>query len=199
MIVNKARALAALVVLGGIAATPALAADGKALFADKGCTACHGEDAKTPLEAGYPRLAGQNATYMVNQMKDIKAGKRANGLSPDTMKPILEEVTEEEMQALADYLAGLGPIAGKGDAAHPGKKLYMTKTCIACHGKDGAKPIMKTYPFLAGQDKDYLIRQATDIKTSTRTNGLTNSMQPVMHLVTDEELAQIADFLANVK
>lgn len=199
MIVNKTRALAALVVLGGIAATPALAADGKALFADKGCTACHGEDAKTPLEPGYPRLAGQNATYMVNQMKDIKAGKRANGLSPDTMKPILEEVSEEEMQAMADYLAGLGPIAGKGDSAHPGKKLYMTKTCIACHGKDGAKPIMKTYPFLAGQDKDYLIRQANDIKTSTRNHGLTNSMQPVMHLVTDEELAQIADFLANVK
>lgn len=199
MIVNKTRALAALVVLGGIAATPALAADGKALFADKGCTACHGEDAVTPLEPGYPKLAGQNATYMVNQMKDIKAGARANGLSPDTMKPILEDVSEAEMQAMADYLAGLGPITGKGDAAHPGRKLYMTKTCVACHGKDGAKPIMKTYPFLAGQDKEYLIRQATDIKTSARKHGLTNSMESVMHLVSDEELAQIADFLANVK
>ena len=199
MIVNESPTLAALVVLAAVAASPALAADGKALFADKGCTACHGEDAKTPLEAGYPRLAGQNADYMFAQMKDIKAGARANGLSVDTMKPILDEVSEVEMRALADYLAGLGPITGKGDAAHPGKKLYMTKTCIACHGKDGAKPIMKSYPFLAGQDKDYLVRQANDIKTSTRKNGGTNSMQPVMHLVSDEELAAISDFLANVK
>lgn len=198
MIVNKTT-LAALAVMGAVAGAPALAADGKALFADKGCVACHGEDAKTPLEAGYPRLAGQNADYMFVQMKDIKSGARANGLSVDTMKPILDEVSEDEMRALADYLASLGPIAGKGDAAHPGKKLYTTKTCIACHGKDGAKPIMKTYPFLAGQDKDYLIRQATDIKTSTRKNGGTNTMQPVMHLVSDEELAAISDFLANVK
>ena len=199
MIVNKTRSLALLAVLGAIAATPAFAADGKALFADKGCTACHGEDAKTPLEPGYPRLAGQNADYMFNQMKDIKAGARANGLSVDTMKPILEDVTEPEMRAMADYLAGLGPIAGKGDPAHPGKKLYMTKTCIACHGKDGTKPIMKTYPYLAGQDAAYLTRQATDIKTSTRKNGGTNTMQPVMHLVSDEELAAISEFLANVK
>lgn len=199
MIVNKTRSLAVLAVLGAIAATPAFAADGKALFADKGCTACHGEDAKTPLEPGYPRLAGQNGDYMFNQMKDIKSGARANALSEGTMKPILEDVTEPEMRAMADYLAGLGPIAGKGDQAHPGKKLYMTKTCVACHGKDGAKPIMKTYPYLAGQDMAYLIRQATDIKVSARKNGGTNTMQPVMHLVSDEELAAISEFLANVK
>ncbi|KAF0223771.1 MAG: Cytochrome c family [Rhodospirillaceae bacterium] len=198
MIVKKIT-LAALVLTGGMAAAPALAADGKALFADKGCTACHGEDAKTPLEPGYPRLAGQNADYMFNQMKDIKAGARANGLSVDTMKPILEDVTEPEMRALADYLGGLGPIVGKGDPAHAGRKLYMTKTCVACHGKDGAKPIMKTYPYLAGQDAAYLTRQATDIKTSTRKNGGTNTMQPVMHLVSDAELAAISEFLANVK
>ncbi|MBR9971653.1 c-type cytochrome [Magnetospirillum sulfuroxidans] len=199
MIVTKTRSLAVLTVLAALAASPAVAADGKALFTDKGCNACHGEDAKTPLEPGYPHLAGQNADYMFNQMKDIKAGARANGLSVDTMKPILDDVSEDEMRALADYLASLGPITGKGDSALPGKKLYMTKTCIACHGKDGAKPIMKTYPFLAGQDKDYLIRQANDIKNSVRKNGGTNTMQPVMHLVSDEELTAISDFLANVK
>lgn len=198
MIATMTRSLAALA-LATIAAVPALAADGQALYTEKGCVACHGEDAKTPLDAAYPRLAGQNADYMFAQMKDIKAGARANGLSVDTMKPILDDVAEDEMRALADYLAGLGPIVGKGDPAHPGKKLYTAKTCVACHGKDGTKPIMKTYPYLAGQDKDYLIRQAIDIKTSTRKNGLTNTMQPVMHLVSDEDLATISDFLANVK
>lgn len=200
MIFNKSKTLAgAVVVLTGLVAAPALAADGKTLFVDKGCNACHGEDAKTPLEAGYPRLAGQNADYMFTQMQDIKSGKRANGLSVDTMKPILDEVSDAEMRVLADYLASLGPISGKGPADHPGKKLYASKTCIACHGKEGTKPIMKTYPFLAGQDKDYMTRQAIDIKNSVRTNGLTNSMQPVMHLVADEDLVQISDFLANVK
>lgn len=191
--------LVALAVVAGLAASPALAADGKQLFADKGCTACHGEDAKTPLEPGYPKLAGQNADYVFGQLKDMKSGARANGLTADTMKPILEEVSEPEMRALADYLATLGPIAGKGDAAHPGKKLYMTKTCVACHGKDGTKPVLKTYPAIAGQDMKYMVQQMKDIKTSVRKNGQTSAMQPVMHLVTDQELEVIAEFLANVK
>lgn len=192
------RSMAALAVLGAFAAAPALAADGKQLFADKGCTACHGEDAATPLQEGYPRLAGQNADYLFNQMKDIKSGARANGQTVDTMKPIVDDLEEGDMRALADFLATL-PRAKDVPAEHAGKKLYTTKTCTACHGKDGLKPIMKTYPALAGQDKTYLFAQAKDIQSGARKNGGSNAMQPVMHLVSDQELESIAEFLANVK
>ncbi|NFV78604.1 c-type cytochrome [Magnetospirillum aberrantis] len=192
------RSIAVASLLGAMAAAPALAADGKQLYEEKGCSACHGEDAATPLQEGYPRLAGQNPDYLFNQLKDIKSGARANGQTTDTMKPMVEEMEEGDMRALADFLATL-PRPKTADAGHPAKKLYTTKTCIACHGKDGAKPILKTYPALAGQDKAYLIAQAKDIQSSTRTNGGSNAMQPVMHLVSDEDLAAIADFLANVK
>ena len=70
---------------GLILATAAIAtfaapvfADGKALYLEKTCIACHGKDAKKPLTPEYPRLAGQNAKYAENQMKDIKSGARAN-------------------------------------------------------------------------------------------------------------------------
>lgn len=179
-------------------AAPALAADGKQIFEDRGCSACHGEDAKTPLDVGYPRVAGQNADYAFNQMMDIKAGKRANGLSPDTMKPILDDMEEAEIRAVADWLETLGPITGKG-AKDDGRKVFMTKTCIACHGKDGVKPIMKTYPIIAGQEKQYLITQMQDIKSGTRANGNANAMQAVMHLVDDAQIEAVAEFLANVK
>ncbi len=184
--------------LAALAATPALALDGKAIYADKGCSACHGEDAATPAEPGYPKLAGQAAGYTVLQLKDIKSGARANGSAADLMKPMADMLEEPEMQAVADYLATLDrPKAAPAD--NPGKPLYMTKTCVACHGKDGAKPVLKTYPALSGQDRAYLIRQAKDIKTGERKNGGANAMQPVMHLVSDQELESIADFLANVK
>lgn len=201
MIVKSTLNVAALTLaLGLLASGPALAADGKQLFADKGCTACHGEDANTPLEPGYPRLAGQNGEYALTQLKDMKSGKRNNGLSPDTMKPILEEVTDDEMKALADYLASLPRLtAATTPTSGDGKKLYMTKTCVACHGKDGLKPVLKTYPFVGGQDQKYILTQMMDIKTSKRVNGLTNAMQPVMHLVQDSEIEAIAEFLANVK
>ncbi len=185
---------------GAVSLAPALAADGKALYADKGCVACHGEDAKTPLQEGFPKLAGQRADYILNQIKDIKSGARTNGQSVDSMKPIVEDLAEADVKAIADYLASLAEPAAAPAAgpATPGKTLFLTKTCVACHGKEGKKPL-PGYPTLSGQDKTYIVAQASDIQTGKRTNGKANSMQPVMHLVNADELGQIAEYLSTVK
>ena len=82
------------------------AADGAELYTTKTCNACHGADAKTPLLPVYPKLAGQNADYLFNQMKDIKSGTRSNGQSA-AMKGIMVAVEENEMRTLADGLSGL--------------------------------------------------------------------------------------------
>ena len=50
-------------------------------------------------------------------------------------------------------------------AAADGKKLFGQKLCITCHGPEGKAPIQSTYPKLAGQNKDYLVRQVTDIQS----------------------------------
>ena len=80
--------------------------DGAALYAQRTCIACHGPDAKTPILPEYPKLAGQNAAYAFQQMKDIKSGARANGNTP-AMRGIMHLVTEEEMKVLSEYLASL--------------------------------------------------------------------------------------------
>ena len=84
----------------------AVAADGAATYTAKGCVACHGVDAKTPVMPVYPKLAGQNAEYAAQQMRDIKSGARANGQSA-AMKAIMAAVTDEEIDALASYLSSL--------------------------------------------------------------------------------------------
>jgi len=89
----------------------AMALDGEALFKDPkkgGCTACHGKDAKTPIMPNYPRLAGQNEAYLVQQLKDIKSGARNNGMTA-AMKGIMHMVNEEEIAAIAKYLSSLKP------------------------------------------------------------------------------------------
>jgi cytochrome c len=87
-----------------LAAGSATAADGKALYTSKGCVACHGDAGKAPIMPNYPKLAGQNSAYMLEQMKDIKSGARNNGQAA-VMKPIVASVTEDEMKAIADYLS----------------------------------------------------------------------------------------------
>lgn len=83
-------------------------ADGAKLFAEKTCIACHGKDAKKPLQPDYPKLAGQNAKYMERQMLDIKSGARANG-NAAAMKGVMHLVNEAEIKQLAEYLSKLKP------------------------------------------------------------------------------------------
>lgn len=87
-----------------LVALPGHAADGKALYVEKTCTACHGKDGKTPLMPDYPKIAGQNAKYIEKQMLDIKSGARANGNSA-AMKGVMVIVSDEEIKVLADYVA----------------------------------------------------------------------------------------------
>lgn len=82
------------------------AADGAALFKSKGCTTCHGADAKTTLQPSYPKLAGQNADYLAQQIMDIRDGKRTNGKTA-LMKPMVANLTDEEIKAIADWLTTL--------------------------------------------------------------------------------------------
>ncbi|WP_415035834.1 c-type cytochrome [Azonexus sp.] len=93
-------------VAGLLAATASMAAapDGAALYKDKTCWSCHGKDAKTPLTPTYPKLAGQNAEYALEQMKDIKSGKRSNGQAA-AMKGVMHLVNDAEMKAIAEWLA----------------------------------------------------------------------------------------------
>ncbi len=79
-------------------------AGGAELYAAKGCSACHGADAKSPIAPSYPKLAGQNAEYLLAQMKDIKSGARANGQAV-VMKGIVAGVSDDDMKTIADWLA----------------------------------------------------------------------------------------------
>lgn len=99
-------ALLTAVALAAFSSGALQAADGAALYTAKTCVACHGADAKTPILPAYPKIAGQNETYVLQQLKDIKSGTRSNGMSA-AMKAVMATVSDEEMAALATYVAGL--------------------------------------------------------------------------------------------
>ena len=105
---KKHNILIAVVLLaaGSFGSTQALALDGAALYKSKTCIACHGADANTPIMPNYPKIAGQNAAYAIQQMQDIKSGARANGLSA-AMKGVMHLVSDEEIKAIAEWLETL--------------------------------------------------------------------------------------------
>ncbi len=90
-------------------------------------------------------------------------------------------------------------VAGSAVAAPDGAKLYADKTCNACHGPKGDKPLMPNYPKIAGQNAAYSEQQMKDIKSGARNNGQTAAMKGVMHLVNDEEIKALSEYLAKLK
>ncbi|GHT90854.1 cytochrome c [Betaproteobacteria bacterium] len=85
-------------------------------------------------------------------------------------------------------------------AAEPdGAKLYAEKTCTACHGQQGNKPLLPVYPKIAGQNAAYLDQQMKDIKSGARKNANSAAMQGIMHLVNEQEIAALAKYIATLK
>ena len=69
------------------------------------CGGCHGP-AGAGIPVQYPRLAGQFAEYVAAQLKGFKDGARANDVN-GVMRGVAARMTEREIQAVAQYAAGL--------------------------------------------------------------------------------------------
>ncbi|MFN7087298.1 MAG: c-type cytochrome [Burkholderiales bacterium] len=101
---NLALKGAALALIGGIA-LPAAAADPdyvRGLAAT--CFTCHGTDGRS-VGGVPPSLAGQNKDYLLQQMKDFKAGKRPATIMHQNAKGY----TDEQLESIAGYFASVKP------------------------------------------------------------------------------------------
>lgn len=91
-------------------ADPALAAAGERLYRGgngvegiPACAACHGPRGEGNLLSRVPRLSGQNAEYIVVQLKAYQDGLRSNHM----MDGVVHHMTTKDMQAVASYIQGL--------------------------------------------------------------------------------------------
>lgn len=82
----------------------AMAAGNAQRGADKAkqlCAACHGADGNTPLQAEYPRIAGQHQDYVYKSLREYKSGARKNAI----MGSQVANLSRQDMQDLAAYFA----------------------------------------------------------------------------------------------
>jgi cytochrome c553 len=94
-------------------ADPKLVNDGERIYRagnpDTGvaaCMACHGPAGSGNPQALFPQLNGQNAEYVVKALKDFQSGARENDAAK-MMQGVVARMTEEEMNAVAQYIQGL--------------------------------------------------------------------------------------------
>jgi cytochrome c553 len=79
-------------------------------IADAQCAACHGKDGKTPIDASYPKLAGQYADYLAVALRAYQTGERKNPIMAGIAKPL----SRQDIDNLAAYFGALpGPLTHK--------------------------------------------------------------------------------------
>ena len=74
---------------------------GEALYASV-CKNCHGPTAKGM--ASFPKLAGQPADYLATRLEQYRAGEKV-GPNTALMRPMAVELSDEDIAALAGYIA----------------------------------------------------------------------------------------------
>lgn len=79
-----------------------------------------------------------------------------------------------------------------GDAA---KGKEKSAVCAGCHGVDGNSP-SPTFPKLAGQTPEYLVKQLKDFKSGARKDPVMSGMAAAL---SDEDMANLAAWYAQQK
>lgn len=206
---NTARfALGLCLMLGGAAAaaqeaTEAPAAVG-AIEAGRAksatCAACHGVDGNS-VTPDWPMLAGQHASYIVNQLRAFKAGERTDV----TMKPFADMLSEQDMLDVAAYFAAQTPIPKGADPALVtlGQQIYRggvpergVPACIACHGPKGAGNPLAAYPRISFQHAAYTTKQLNAYASGDRRSDVEfdQMMRNVAELLFEDEVRALASY-----
>jgi cytochrome c553 len=139
------------------------------------CAACHGANGNStnPL---WPRLAGQNAVYIAQQLRLFKSGVRANPV----MMPMVSALSDQDIADIAVYFEAQTPLGLEADPSYwqSGQALYLrgdlaheVPACEACHGPVGRGNLASGYPALRAQQSEYVVKQLKDYASGARYTG----------------------------
>lgn len=71
------------------------------------CSGCHSPTGSGNSPAGYPRLGGQNRDYLVKQLQNFRGNLRTNDGDTRIMRGVAENLSDLEIEAVTNYIAGL--------------------------------------------------------------------------------------------
>ena len=163
------------------------------------CGACHGMDGNS-ASPQFPKLAGQNASYIQAQLANFKSGKRQNAI----MQGQAANLSEQDMAAVAAYFSAQKVTTGEADAGQvkQGEQLYRNgnkdkdvPACLACHGPTGAGNLPMKVPSLAGQHSAYVVAQLQNYANGSRTTDPNKMMEIVAARLTPADMQAVAAYI----
>ncbi|OIQ77384.1 cytochrome c-552 precursor [mine drainage metagenome] len=171
--------------------------------ADNVCSKCHGAGGATtsPL---FPRLAGQQAGYIEQELKLFRDRGRGDPHAQAYMWGIAGPMSDQQIKELAVYFANQPPAPGQAvsdkELAAKGKALFQNgddshgiPACASCHGKMAEGN--DTVPRLAGQSSDYLMGQLEAFRSKLREN---DTMDTNAQSLSNDQIKALAAYLSSL-
>ncbi len=161
------------------------------------CATCHGENGQSQ-NPDIPSIGGQPKLFVMYQLFFYREGRRKH---PD-MNRIAKAMSDADLQAISDYVAGLPapPPATRAidDPARyrRGAALAEQRFCQPCHNADYSG--REQMPRVAGQHEPYLLKALKDYRAGARI-GTQAAMAEAVRGLDDASLADLAYFLARFR
>jgi len=176
------------------------------------CTACHGPNGNS-TNPEWPRLAGQSAVYIAEQLHLFKDQVRANPV----MMPMASSLNDQDINDVAVYFEAQTPEGLEADPSYwkAGEALYKRgdkarniPACEACHGPGGRGNLGAGYPALRAQQSVYVVKQLNDYASGARYPGAKNPAQPsrngammltIAKRLTPEDIRNVASYVQGLR
>ena len=166
------------------------------------CAACHGADGNSVITMN-PKLAGQNASYLVKQLNDYRSGARVNA----TMAAMAAGLSDEDIADIAAWYSSQQPtlLGANPESLDLGASLYRAgnkelsiAACSACHSPSGKGNGPAGFPALGGQHPEYTLLQLKAFRSGERANDNSAMMRTIVERLTDSELEALASYVSGL-
>jgi len=176
------------------------------------CTACHGPNGNS-ANPEWPRLAGQSAVYVAEQLQLFRTGIRNNPV----MMPMATTLSDQDISDIAVYYEAQTPQGLEADPSYwqAGEALYRRgdrarniPACVACHGPGGRGNLAAGYPALRAQQSVYVVKQLNDYASGGRYPGAKNPALPsrngammltIAKRLTPEDIRNVASYVQGLR
>jgi cytochrome c553 len=159
------------------------------------CLACHGANGQSGIPE-VPSLGGQPVFYLTVQLLMFRDKLRVF----EPMNQAMQGLTDDDLRSLAAHFAKLPPpkpVSGPIDQERMerARALIEQHRCNFCHQQNFSGE--QNVPRLASQREDYLVKAMREYKNNTR-RGYDASMADVLYPISDEQISDLAYFLAHL-
>jgi len=160
------------------------------------CFACHGENGQSQAEI-TPSLGAQQRPYLLIQLYMFR--EKLRDFTP--MNDAAKGWSDDDLRNISDLIGDLPKPQPLNDVGDPvrlqhANALAQQHHCISCHNSDFSG--RDNVPRIADQREDYLAKTMREYKTSSR-HGYDGTMAEVLAPITDEQIGDLAYYLARVR